>query len=324
MAALIDSASPVNARGDERRPPAGGRRGRLNLRRGDGPRRVPWIWILPGLAVAVAIQFYPVVAGSYYAFTDWSGVGPAHWTGLHNFSLIFSDPAALGALEHTLELGVAFVVVANVLGLALAVGLGNALKSRNLLRAFFFAPVVLTPLATSYIWAYIFQYTGPLNGLLSALGLSSLQQTWLASPTWALWTILVVLVWQNAGLSMVIYLAGLQAIPAELDEAAAVDGASSWYRFRRVTLPMLVPAILINLTLTMVYGLRVFDQILALTNGGPFGASDTLATSVWKQMFVDDNFGFAAALALTLTVLVAIVAAAQFGLVAAFNRRRAR
>ena len=101
--------------------------------------------------------------------------------------------------------------------------------------------VVLTPLATSYIWAYIFQYTGPLNGLLSALGLSSLEQTWLASPTWALWTILVVLVWQNAGLSMVIYLAGLQAIPAELDEAAAVDGASAWYRFRRVTLPMLLP-----------------------------------------------------------------------------------
>jgi raffinose/stachyose/melibiose transport system permease protein len=283
---------------------------------------VPWLWIVPGLLVAIAIQFYPVISGSYYAFTTWSGIGPAHWVGLHNFSLIFSDSQALGSLEHTIELGFAFVFLANVLGLALAVGLGQALKTRNFIRALFFAPVVLTPLATSYIWAYIFQYTGPLNGFLSAIGLQSVEQAWLGSPTWALWTILVVLVWQNAGLSMVIYLAGLQAIPAELDEAAAVDGASAWYRFRRVTLPMLLPAILINLTLTMVYALRVFDQILALTNGGPFGASDTLATEVWKQTFVDNNYGFGAALALMLTLLVLIIAATQFGLVAWANRRR--
>jgi raffinose/stachyose/melibiose transport system permease protein len=285
---------------------------------------VPWLWIAPGLLVAIAIQFYPVISGSYYAFTSWSGIGPSHWIGLRNFSLIFSDPNALGSLEHTLELGFAFVFLANALGLALAVGLGQALKSRNFIRALFFAPVVLTPLATSYVWAYIFQYTGPLNGFLSALGLQSLEQAWLGSPTWALWTILVVLVWQNTGLSMVIYLAGLQAIPAELDEAAAVDGASSWYRFRRVTLPMLLPAILINLTLTMVYALRVFDQILALTNGGPFGASDTLATEVWKQTFVDNNYGFGAALALLLTVLVLIIAAAQFGLVGWVNRRSSK
>lgn len=282
---------------------------------------MPWLWIAPGLLVAIAIQFYPVISGSYYAFTSWSGIGPSHWIGLHNFSLIFSDPQALGSLEHTIELGFTFVILANVLGLALAVGLGRALKTRNFIRALFFAPVVLTPLATSYIWAYIFQYTGPLNGFLSALGLQSLEQTWLGSPTWALWTILVVLVWQNAGLSMVIYLAGLQAIPAELEEAAAVDGASSWYRFRRVTLPMLVPAILINTTLTMIYALRVFDQILALTNGGPFGASDTLATEVWKQTFVNNNYGYGAALALLLTVLVVFIAAAQFGFVTWVNRR---
>ena len=282
---------------------------------------MPWVWIVPGVLVAIAIQFYPVISGSYYAFTTWSGVGPSHWVGLRNFSLIFSDPQALGSLEHTIELGFAFVVLANVLGLALAVGLGRALKTRNFIRALFFAPVVLTPLATSYIWAYIFQYTGPLNGFLSAIGLQSIEQAWLGSPTWALWTILVVLVWQNTGLSMVIYLAGLQAIPAELDEAAAVDGASAWYRFRRVTMPMLLPAILINLTLTMVYALRVFDQILALTNGGPFGASDTLATEVWKQTFVNNNYGFGAALALLLTLLVLVIAGAQFGLVGWFNRR---
>lgn len=306
------------------RPPHGGRRTRFTLsRRGGGPRRIPWLWILPGLVIAVVIQFAPVVSGGYYSFTSWSGIGAAHWIGLHNFSAIFKDPQGVGSLEHTVELGAAFVVFTNIFGLALAVGLGNALKSRNVLRALFFLPVVMTPLATSYVWAFIFQYTGPLNGALGAVGLHSLQQTWLASPTWALWTILVVLVWQNTGLSMVIYMAGLQAIPAELEEAAAVDGASAWYRFRRVTLPMLLPAIAINLTLTMIYALRVFDQILALTNGGPFGASQTLATEVWQQTFVNDNYGYGAALALLLTILVAIIGVAQLGLLRVVERRSA-
>ncbi len=323
MAAVTNNV--ISAEESEIRRRAVGRR-RLGLRLkggGGGPRRVPWAWVLPGLAVAVAIQYAPVVSGAYYSLTQWSGIGSAKFIGLKNFSSIFSDPLARGSLEHTIELAVAFVVIVNVLGLALAIGLSEALKTRNFLRAIFFAPVVLTPLATSYIWAFIFQYTGPLNGALHTLGLSSLEQPWLASPTWALWTILVVLVWQNAGLSMVIYLAGLQAIPGELDEAAAVDGARPWYRFRRVTLPLLIPAIAINFTLTMIYALRVFDQILALTNGGPFGASSTLASEVWQQTFVNQNFGYGAALALILTVLVALIGAAQFGLIRFFDRRNA-
>ncbi len=281
------------------------------------------MWVLPGLALAVAIQYLPVISGAYYSLTSWTGIGSAHFVGLKNFTNIFSDPNARGALEHTLELAVAYVVFVNLFGLALAVGLNRTLKTRNFIRALFFAPVVLMPLATSYIWAYIFQFSGPLNQALSTLGLGSLVQTWLASPTWALWTILVVLVWQSTGLAMVIYLAGLQSIPQELDEAAAVDGASAWYRTRRVTLPLLVPAIAINVTLTMIYGLRVFDQIIALTNGGPFGASDTLATEVWKQTFVNNSYGYGAALAVMLTLLVAIIGVAQVGVFRLRDRQTA-
>jgi raffinose/stachyose/melibiose transport system permease protein len=322
MAAVANSV--LSAEDTEiRRRPLGRRRIRLGVGGGGGPRRVPWAWVLPGLAVAIAIQYVPVVTGAYYSLTDWSGVGPAKFIGLDNFTAIFNDPLARGSLEHTLELAVAFVVIVNLLGLGLAIGLGEALKTRNFMRAVFFAPVVLTPLATSYIFAFIFQETGPLNSALHTLGLASLAQPWLGSPTWALWTILAVLIWQNTGLSMVIYLAGLQAIPRELDEAAAVDGARSWYRFRRVTLPLLMPAIAINVTLTMIYGLRVFDQILALTNGGPFGASSTLASEVWQQTFVNNNYGYGAALALILTVLVGIIGAAQYGLIRFLDRRNA-
>lgn len=321
MASVINSESSAGVMNGERRPPAGGRRSRLSLRGGDGPRKVPWIWIVPGLAVAIAIQFYPVISGAYYSFTNWSGLGAAHWTGLKNFSLIFSDPDALGSLEHTLELGFSFVLIANALGLALAVGLGRALKTRNLIRALFFAPVVLTPLATSYVWAYIFQYTGPLNGFLSALGLQSIEQAWLGSPTWALWTILVVLVWGFTGLTMTLYLAGLQGIPEEIDEAAAVDGASTLFRLRRLTVPLLAPSVTISITLTTITGLRVFDQVIGLTGGGPANATETLATQLYEQGFANGRAGYGAALGVMLTALIAIVAVAQ---VLVLRRREAR
>ena len=152
-----------------------------------------------------------------------------------------------------------------MIGLLLALGLQRTLKSRGLLRAIFFLPVVMSSLAVSYVWQFIFSYTGPLNGLFDALGLESFKRAWTGDPTWAIWTIWVVLVWQFVGLSMVMYLAGLEGIPEELDEASAVDGASTFRRFRKITLPLLAPAITVSVTLSTIYGLGVFDQVLAVT-----------------------------------------------------------
>jgi raffinose/stachyose/melibiose transport system permease protein len=213
------------------------------------------------------------------------------------------------------------VVAVNLLGLGFALAINRLLKTRHLVRALIFLPVVLTPLATSYIWGFIFQTDGPLNAVLGSIGLDSLQTTWLGDPTWALWSIAVVLIWQNTGIAVIIYLAGLQGIPEELDEAAAVDGASTWYRVRKVTLPLLAPAMTINITLALIQGLRAFDQILALTNGGPLNATETLATQVWKQSFVNGQYGYGAALAIVLTVLVAVAALIQLALLRANERR---
>ncbi|HEY2200481.1 MAG TPA: sugar ABC transporter permease, partial [Solirubrobacteraceae bacterium] len=243
------------------------------------------------------------------------------WVGLANFREIFSDPVARGALWHTLELTAAFVAVVNVIGLVLALALHRTVRSRNLLRALFFAPVVLSPLAVSYIWQFIFAYNGPLNHFLGAIGLHSWQKDWVGDPQWALWTIFVVMVWQFAGLAMTLYLAGLQGIPEELDEAAAVDGASTWFRLRRVTLPLLAPALTISITLMTISGLRVFDQVVGLTTGGPANATETLATQVYEQGFVNGRFGYGAAFGVLLTLLVALVALIQ---VTALRRREAR
>lgn len=289
----------------------------VNERRGrrSSLRKVPWLIAIPAVAALIGLRFVPSMIGGTYAFTDWNGAGAdATWIGFENFRTILSDPTTSNALVHTFQLAGLLVVIGNVFGLLLAMGLRKQLKSRNLLRAMFFLPFALSHLATGYIWQYIFQYSGPLNAALAAVGLESWQRVWLADPTFAIYTILVVLVWQYTGLTMVIYLAGLEGIPDELHDAAAVDGASPWLKFRKVTLPLLAPAITISVTLTLIFGLGAFDQVLSMTGGGPVNATQTLATQVWQNTFVYGRFGYGSALALILTALVAVLSIAQVSL----------
>lgn len=294
---------------------------RLRRRRRGGPRQAPWVLILPALVAVLAIHFAAPGAGGWYAFTKWDGIGHAKWIGLGNFREIFKTPEVRNALFNTLKLAGTFVVLVNAIGLGLALALNRVLKSRYLLRSLFFVPTVMSPLAVGFIWQYIFDDQGALNQFLGWIGLDSWKQPWLGDPSWALWTILVVLIWQFSGLTMVIYLAGLQGIPEELDEAATMDGAGSMTRFRRVTFPLLAPAITVNATLTLIFGLRVFDQVLALTGGGPVGASETLATQVWEQTFVFGRFGYGAALAMILSGLILVMSITQLTILRAREAR---
>jgi raffinose/stachyose/melibiose transport system permease protein len=259
----------------------------------------------PAFVLVVAMIYVADAAGAFYAFTDWTGGASTKFIGLRNFREIFDDPISRAALGHTVLLAAGFVLLSNVIGLGLALALRRTLKTRNLLRAMFFLPVVMSPLAVSYIWQYMFGYDGAIN---SALGGHT---AWLSSPGLALWSILAVMVWQFAGLAMIFYLAGLQGIPEELEEASAVDGAHARYRFRKVTLPLLAPAITVSLTFTLVFGLRVFDTVIGLTGGGPSDSTETLATQVYKQAWVNGRFGYGAALSVLLSLLVAIVAVIQ-------------
>jgi raffinose/stachyose/melibiose transport system permease protein len=271
-----------------------------------------WFLALPAVVLLLAVHFAPQFAAGYYAFTRWNGLSSkATWVGFDNFRQIFSNPLARDSFFHTLEIAGSFVVLVNVIGLALALGLNRSVKTRMLLRAAFFLPVVVSSLAIGFIWRYVFQYDGLLNQLLRSVGAEGFQRTWLGDPTWSKWTILVVLVWQYSGLAMVLFLAGLQGVPEELLEAAAVDGASPWTRFRRITLPLLAPAMTVTITLTTIFGLRVFDQVLALTDGGPVGASETLSTQVYKQTFVNGRFGYGSALAFVLAGLIAVLGVSQ-------------
>jgi raffinose/stachyose/melibiose transport system permease protein len=285
----------------------------LRLRR-RGLKQVPWLLALPGLAALLAFHFVPIGFGGYYAFTNWNGLTHATWIGLRNFRDIFADQSARGALWHTLELAGCFVVAVNAIGLTLALALNRAVKTRHLLRSLFFAPVAVSPLAIAFIWRWIFDYQGALNRVLADVGLESWRRAWLGDPRTALWTILVVMIWQFSGLAMVLYLAGLQGISDEVYEATLVDGASGWLRLRKVVLPLLAPAITVSATITLIHGLRVFDQVMALTQGGPVDASETLATQIYKQTFYVGRFGYGAAFALILTALITVLALTQLAL----------
>jgi raffinose/stachyose/melibiose transport system permease protein len=272
----------------------------------------PWLVAFPAVLLLVAFHIAPSFAGGWYAFTDWNGLTPtANFVGLQNFHEIAVSPQSRLQLSNTLKIAGSFVVLANVFGLTLALGLNRTVKTRYLLRAVFFVPILMSPLAVSYIWQYIFSLNGLLNTVLRGIGLGSWAQPWLGDPHWAIWTVLVVLVWQFTGLTMIIYLSGLQGIPDELYEAASIDGARSWAQLHQITLPLLAPALTASVVLTLIFGLRVFDQVLGLTAGGPVGASETLATQVYKQTFAFGKFGYGAALALVLAALVAAIAGAQ-------------
>jgi raffinose/stachyose/melibiose transport system permease protein len=301
---------------------AGARSRRLRIRRragrGGGMKLPPYWLALPGIAFLIAQHFVAPLFGAWYAFTDWDGLGPATYVGLDNFRDIFASDLQRSALWHTLLLAACFVIVVNIGGLALALALNRALKLRNYLRVLFFAPVVVSSLAVGYLWRYIFTQDGALNTILDAVGLDAWARTWLGDPKWAIWTVLVVMVWQFVGEAMIIYLAALQGIADELEEAAVMDGAPAWRIITSITLPLLAPAITIVSTLSIIRGLRVFDQVIALTGGGPVHATETLSTQVYKQTFVDGRFGYGAAIALIMTVLIATLAIVN----AVFFRRR--
>ncbi|MFE1794863.1 carbohydrate ABC transporter permease [Streptomyces sp. NPDC059517] len=276
-----------------------------------------WWFLLPAMLLFVFVVLVPSARGVYYAFTDWDGLDPdLSFVGLDNFTDLTRDEDAVQAIWHTLLIALAITVVQNLIGLLLALGVNSAIKSRNLLRVFLFAPAVITQIVTAYLWRNLLGPDGAVNSLLGGVGLDSWQQNWLGDPDTALWSVVGVTVWQYSGYSMVIFLAGLQSVPAEIHEAAAIDGAGPVRRFWSVTRPLLTPALTINLMLSSIGGLKLFDQVYALTGGGPGHATDTLSTLIYKDAFTLGEFGYSIALAVVLTLIVAVVSTGQYFMLA--------
>lgn len=299
---------------------------RLNMapkkrRRYRGFAHSVWWFVLPAAALYVFAVIYPSVRGSLFAFTDWDGVSlDPSWVGLEQFGRIFTDPNGLVAVRNTLLIAVAVTIIQNVLGLLIALAVNSRIKTRNILRVLIFAPVVITTIAVGFLWQNLYSPGGGINQGLEAIGLGALAQNWLGDPSVAIWSIIIVVIWQFVGYSMVIFLAGLQGIPEEVLEAAAIDGAGPIRRFWSVVRPLLAPAITINVMLSLIGGFKLFDQVFVMTAGGPGGATNTISTLIYSNAFSLGRFGYASALAVILTIFVAIAAGVQYRLLAAQER----
>lgn len=264
--------------------------------------------VIPALLIYVLFFVLPAFIGFYYSFTDWRlDRETINFVGWDNFVKIFSDQTLLLAMKNTLIFAVVTVIGKNVFAIALAVALNMQLKTRNLLRAIFYSPSILSILVISIVFTPMLRTEGMVNRLLENLGLGALSQAWLTDPAIVMFTIAAVSIWQSVGFQMAIYLAGLQSISKDYYEAATIDGSGAWRSFRHITLPLLLPAININVMLTLIGGLKVFSEVFVLTGGGPGNASQVVGTIILRA-FGEGNWGLGTAINTLLFVIVAIIA----------------
>jgi raffinose/stachyose/melibiose transport system permease protein len=226
--------------------------------------------------------------------------------GLEKYFYMFDDRRTMRVIVNTLIYGLGSALFQNILGLAYALLLNSLIRGKSIIRTIVYFPAIIAPLIMGYVWYFIFQYDGgALNDILLLFGKEAVD--WLGNGRRAVWLITLVNTFQWMGVSMVIYLAGLQAIPKEYLEAAEVDGASGTYKFIHVTLPLLMPAITISVVLNIIEGLKLFDAIISMTNGGPGYASHSLSTMMSDLFFAGQDAGFAAALGNLMFVLITIL-----------------
>jgi ABC-type sugar transport system permease subunit len=278
-------------------------------------RLAPYLWVLPALLLYTLFKLAPLIGGVWLALLNWNGIDPARFIGLRNFQRMLEDEDLGPALLHNLVYALGTVSGKIILSLFLAVLLNQALAGRGFYRTVLFMPVVMSFVVVGILWAWMYNNQfGLVNNLLRALKLDFLAMDWLGDTRVALWSLIIVDIWKWYGFHMVIFLAGLQTISAELYEAARVDGASRMRQFISITLPLLRPVMLVNVMLSLVGALNVFDIPYVMTEGGPANATNVLALHIYLEAFKFNRLGYGAALNYALFALVTVVAVVQLKL----------
>ena len=281
-------------------------------------KELPYLlFILPAFIVYTILTVIPLVQTLGLSFTNWDGYSMSHlsFTGLKNFRLVFADRSMKTALLNTCFYSIVFPLVTTVFAIPLSLVLNSGMKTKNLQRAVFFFPSVPSAIILGYLWAYILSPTG--NGLLNKLlGLFGIHPVmWLAVPKWALFSVLAgTNLWSVVGWHACIYLAQLQSIPTEYYEAANVDGATAWQKFRYITFPMLASAMTVSVMLLLLNSMKLYDLPFALTSEGP-GTSTTLVSQIIiKTGFVEKSYGKATAMSAIFFVFIAVISVIQLKL----------
>ncbi len=269
------------------------------------------LFMLPALALYALFVLFPIVQAARFSLYDWNGLEAMdQFVGLANFQEALSDPVFLGAVSHSAFIVLLSLIVQIPFAIGLAVMLNRRFRGRSVLRLVFFAPYVIAEVITAIVWSLLLQPDGLAEHLLTAVGLGELYSPWLADVDTVMVALFFIISWKYFGFHMILLLAGLQGIPRELDEAAAIDGASRRQVFRYVTLPLLGPTIRVSVFLSIIGSLQLFDLVWVTTRGGPVNASNTMAVYMFDRGFVRFQFGYGSAVAVILFILCFVVALA--------------
>jgi raffinose/stachyose/melibiose transport system permease protein len=275
-----------------------------------GIQRAFYVMALPAFALFFIFHTIPLIAGIFFSFTNYRGFGDFQFVGINNYLALFTDTRIRESYLFTFQLAIVGTILLNVIALAIAVGLNSNIRFRNALRGTFFIPYVLSIVIVGFIFSYIFAFFIPEFGQWAAI--ARLSANLLADPALAWVGVVAVAVWQATAFAIVLYLAGLQTIPPDQLEAAEIDGAGTWRRFWSITFPLIAPFFTINMILGMKGLLMTFDLVVALTNGGPGTATETVSLVIYRGGFQGGEFAYQSANAVVFLLVLVVVAAIQF------------
>ncbi len=265
-------------------------------------KRTFMLMTIPVVALFFAFNTLPLIKGVIYSFTNFRGYGTYDWVGLRNYIDLFQDVRVGKSYLFTIKMAVAATIVTNVISLVLALGLNSKIKFKSTLRGMYFVPNILGALVVGYIFNYFFTYIIP--ALFNTTSI-------LASSTWAWVGIVLVCAWQAVAMNTIIYISGLSTVPEDVYEAGSIDGATGWERFKSLTFPLIIPFFSINMVLSGKNFLMVFDQIMALTKGGPAQSTESISFLIYNNGMAGGQFGFQSANAVLFFVIIVAFSVAQ-------------
>lgn len=271
-----------------------------------GNRLTPFAFLLPALAFVSIFLLWPFLRSAFLSFTDYKGIGEANWIGLDNYRQFFNDPVLTRSMTNTLYWVIGTLVLPVGLGLLVAVASYTA-KGGAFYRLPFLLPYALSGTAIATIWQFMLTSDGALNSVLEGVGLESWSRSWLLRPPLNTYAMIFASTWQQVGVSVLLFLIGLQVIPKDPIEAARLDGAEGWRLFKDITFPLLRPMTIVIVGISLVNSLKTFDIIWIMTQGGPYRSSETLAVTMYRQTFVLFEHGYGAAISVVLSVIVIVV-----------------
>ena len=264
---------------------------------------------IPVVVLFFFFNTFPLLRGVYYSFTNFKGYGSYDFVGLRNYIDLFGDARVGNSYLFTVKYAVVCTILVNVISLLLALGLNSKIKGKSVLRGIYFIPNILGGLVVGYIFSFFFTYILPYAG--QALGIEALSSSMLSSESTAWFAIVLVGAWQSIAMNTIIYISGLQTVPEDVYEAGSIDGATGWKKFKNLTFPLIIPFFSINMVLCMKNFLMVFDQIMALTKGGPSQSTESISYLIYQNGINGGQFGFQSANAVVFFVLIVTISVLQ-------------